>query len=103
MAEPPRITSSFTEISANVSLNLSVSCTADGTLPLLWLWRHDTLTVNQSELVSYETAGHTSTLTFSSLEEEDGGVYQCVVLQPSTGRQHAHNQLIEAKGTSSYK
>lgn len=66
----------------------------------MWVWLHNgqEIAPSESDGVSYEEAGPTSTLTISSLTEEDRGVYQCLLTQQSTGREAEHNQYIDVVG-----
>lgn len=99
---PPDISSSFPKTSANASRTLSVSCSASGATPLTWVWLQNGVELSPSGRVSYQEAGPSSTLTVSSLVEEDEGVYQCVVHQPATARVAAHHQFIDVVGKSAF-
>lgn len=95
---PPAILSSFPQQSANASESFSLSCSSAGTLPLEWMWLHNAQEVVTSSRVSIQSSGSVSMLTVSSLMEGDGGVYQCLVRQPATGREDTHSKLIIVRG-----
>ncbi len=86
-----------------MSQSFSVSCSTIGSLPLEWVWLRNAVEVVPSARVSFGREGPSSTLTLSSLEEGDGGVYQCVVRQPGTGRQDSHSKLIDVRGENPRK
>ena len=100
---PPRITSSFPQTTVNRTLPVSLSCRSEGTPPLQWTWKRDTQTLSNNGAVSFTTSGAESTLTISSVSVNDGGVYQCVVEQPSTGLTAAANELLFARGKSTHQ
>lgn len=95
---PPNITSVFPEMHLNATQSLSISCSAEGTAPLRWVWLLNGNTLSSTPSHSFTTEGSTSTLTIPSLEEENGGVFQCQVDQPTTGRSTAHHQWVEVRG-----
>ncbi len=96
---PPRITSGFQRTSANLDQPISLTCRAEGTLPLQWAWLKDGGVLQQLRGgVTYTTSGAESTLTISSVSESDEGVYQCVATQPATGRQAASNDYLNPIG-----
>lgn len=96
---PPRITSGLQRTSANLDQPVSLTCRAEGTLPLQWAWQKDGGVLQPSQVgVAYTTSGAESTLTISSVRESDGGVYQCVATQPATGRQAASNDYLSPIG-----
>ena len=96
---PPRITHGVQRTDANLDQPVSLTCRAEGTQPLQWVWRKDTTVLQQSQGgVTYTTSGVESVLTISSVRESDGGVYQCVVTQPATGRQNASNEFLNPIG-----
>ena len=66
---------------------------AQGTLPITWTWRHNGKDLAQSDDVSYDETGLASTLVLTGLEEEDGGVYQCVAHNENTGAAAASDLL----------
>ena len=97
---PPRITSGLQSTNANLDQPISLTCRAEGTLPLQWVWQKDGVVLQQSQGgVAYTTSGAESTLTISSVSESDGGVYQCIATQPATGRQAASNDYLNPIGT----
>ena len=100
---PPRITSGLQSTNANLDQPISLTCRAEGTLPLQWVWLKDGVMLQQSQGgVAYTTSGAESTLTISSVRESDGGVYQCVATQPATGRQAASNDYLNPIGNILY-
>ena len=101
--EPPRITSGVQQINADLDQPVSLDCQAEGTLPLQWMWRKDSVPLLQQEGVVYTTSGARSTLTISTVSESDGGVYQCVATQPSSGRQATSNNFLHPIGTDKFK
>ena len=99
---PPRITLGLDDqTDANLDQQVSLVCRAEGTLPLQWTWRKDGVPLRQEGGVAFTTSGSESTLIISSLVESDRGVYQCVAMQPSTGREALSNNLLNPMGTKS--
>lgn len=101
-AVPPAIiSSSFPETPPLASTDVSVSCSAEGSTPLTWVWLHDAKELPLSSRVTYQTDGFDSVLTLSPSLESDRGVYQCVVYQPATGTWAAYDQFIDMTGKTS--
>ena len=94
-AVPPRITAGFQQVNASLDQPVLLDCQASGTQPLEWTWRKDGLPFQQREGVAYATSGLQSTLSISMVTENDGGVYQCVVSQPYTGREANSNNFLK--------
>ena len=68
---------------------------SEGTPPLEWVWLLNSEPIGLSG-VAYSTTGVTSTLTINEVGVGHGGVYQCIVTQPATGRRDSANELVTA-------
>ena len=97
----PRITQSFNNISQLASLSVNVSCTAEGTLPIKWIWRKNAVQLEQSSNVQFNETGAVSTLTINSLDINDSSIVQCVAYSDNYRYMSAANNdlLVQSKNT----
>ena len=80
------------------SLSVSLSCSANGTLPITWSWLRNAVLIEESEHIQIEDGisnGVTeSALEIQNLNPSDGGVWQCVASNDVTGSNQTTQILI---------
>ena len=89
MLAPPRVTSGVQYIEALVGDTVQLSCTAEGSSPITWQWRHNTVVVGNDD--HYRVNENELNITNGQLNHS--GVYQCIA-NHSVGGQDASNNNV---------
>jgi hypothetical protein len=91
--DPPHIVEVFDDVTQLASLSINISCRAEGTPPINWLWLNNTDTLQQSPSIKFTEDGLISTLTIDSLDFTNSGILQCIAYN-DISRDSANNALI---------
>ena len=86
---PPRITAGVQYMEALVGDTVQLSCMAEGSSPITWEWRHNTVVVNNNGY--YSVNGRQLNITNGQLNHS--GIYQCIASH-SIGGQDASNNNV---------
>ena len=92
MLVPPRITSGVQYIEALVGDTVQLSCMAEGSSPITWEWRHNTVAVGSDDHYSVNE----NQLNVTNGQLNLSGIYQCIACLSVGGQeiQDASNNYV---------
>ena len=86
---PPRITAGVQYMEALVGDTVQLSCMAEGSSPITWEWRHNTVIVNNNDV--YSVSENQLNITDGQLSHS--GIYQCIASHNIGGQDASNNNV----------
>jgi len=88
-AVPPRVVEGVARKAVLVGATIQLQCMAEGTSPITWQWRNNTILVVGDDRVRVNGGQ----LTISNVQVSDSGVYQCIASHSTSGQDGNSNTV----------